>query len=100
VWRASLENAHTGERWGFASLADLYASLGDYSKAEPLFKRALAIDSSSPEIHNNLGVAFARQGKLDEAIVHFREALRLRPSYEQAQLNLQIALDEKKEGKG
>ena len=27
VWRASLESAHTGERWGFASVAELYAFL-------------------------------------------------------------------------
>jgi Rps23 Pro-64 3,4-dihydroxylase Tpa1-like proline 4-hydroxylase len=27
VWRASLENAHTGERRGFASVADLVAFL-------------------------------------------------------------------------
>jgi hypothetical protein len=27
VWRASLESAHTGERRGFASLAELYAFL-------------------------------------------------------------------------
>ena len=26
-WRASLESAHTGERWGFASLAELYVFL-------------------------------------------------------------------------
>jgi hypothetical protein len=25
VWRASLESPHTGERWGFASPADLFA---------------------------------------------------------------------------
>ena len=27
VWRASLESAHTGERRGFASLAELYVYL-------------------------------------------------------------------------
>jgi hypothetical protein len=27
VWRASLESPHTGERWGFASLADLFTFL-------------------------------------------------------------------------
>jgi hypothetical protein len=27
VWRASLEDAHTGERRGFATLAELYAFL-------------------------------------------------------------------------
>jgi len=28
VWRASLESPHTGERRGFASLADLFTFLG------------------------------------------------------------------------
>ena len=27
TWRASLESARTGERWGFANLAELYAFL-------------------------------------------------------------------------
>lgn len=27
VWRASLESPQTGERWGFARLADLFAFL-------------------------------------------------------------------------
>ena len=26
-WRASLESPHTGERWGFANLADLFTFL-------------------------------------------------------------------------
>ena len=33
VWRASLESAHTGERRGFASLAELYAFLEEASAA-------------------------------------------------------------------
>ena len=32
-WRASLQSAHTGERWGFASLADLYAFLDQETTA-------------------------------------------------------------------
>jgi hypothetical protein len=27
VWRASLENSHAGERWGFASLDELFVFL-------------------------------------------------------------------------
>ena len=27
IWRASLESPHTGERWGFANLADLFTFL-------------------------------------------------------------------------
>jgi len=71
---------------------------GDLRRGTAHLRRALTIDRYSPEIHNNLGVALARQGKLDEAIGHFTLALRLQPDYEQAQLNLQIALDEKKGG--
>ena len=33
VWRASLESANTGERWGFASLAELYTFLEEESAA-------------------------------------------------------------------
>jgi hypothetical protein len=33
VWRASLENAHTGERWAFASMAELYAFLDQETAA-------------------------------------------------------------------
>ena len=39
-----------------------------------------------------MGVALAQQGKLNEAIVCFREALRLKPDYPQARANLDLAL--------
>ena len=44
--------------------------------------------AARPEIHNDLGVALARLGKLDEAVKEFREALRLNPDFGPAQLNL------------
>jgi Flp pilus assembly protein TadD len=47
-----------------------------------------------PEAQNNLGVALARQGRLNEAIFHFTEALRLKPGFLKAQNNLAIALQE------
>jgi hypothetical protein len=34
VWRASIESAHTGERIGFASLADLFAFFGERDRVE------------------------------------------------------------------
>ena len=42
--------------------------------------------------HNNLGTALARQGKLDEAITHYSEALRFKPEYANAHFNLGNAL--------
>jgi Flp pilus assembly protein TadD len=52
------------------------------------------IRADYPEAHNNLGVALARQGKINEAIAHFSEAVRLKPDYMQARANLQFALQE------
>jgi len=42
----------------------------------------------SAEAHNNLGIALASQGKLDEAIDQFQQALRLQPAFVDAQRNL------------
>jgi tetratricopeptide (TPR) repeat protein len=41
-----------------------------------LFEHTLAATSNNFIIHYNLGVAFDRQGKTQEAIAHFAEALR------------------------
>jgi Flp pilus assembly protein TadD len=52
------------------------------------FEEALRLRPESPEVHNNLGLVLAQQGRLDAAAAHFREALRLRPGFQDAQLNL------------
>jgi tetratricopeptide (TPR) repeat protein len=44
------------------------------------------------EAHYGLGVALLRQGKLDESIGHFTEALRLKPDFAQARQSLDEAM--------
>jgi tetratricopeptide (TPR) repeat protein len=45
-----------------------------------------------PEVANNLGLAELDLGKTDEAIAHFREAIRLKPAFAMAHNNLGNAL--------
>ena len=42
--------------------------------------------------HNSLAVALAAQGRLDEAMVHCREVLKIEPDDDNAHLNLALAL--------
>ena len=53
--------------------------------------KALALEPGSSWSHNNLGVALAEEGLLDEARRHFSEALRLDPDNESARFNLERA---------
>ena len=46
----------------------------------------------SVEAHNNLGIALASQGNLDDAIDQFQQALTLRPDFEDARRNLASAV--------
>jgi tetratricopeptide (TPR) repeat protein len=57
-----------------------------------LWTHALAVTSRNNIAHNNLGVSLAEQGKLDEAIAHYSEALRIKPDYANAHNNLGAAL--------
>jgi tetratricopeptide (TPR) repeat protein len=44
-------------------------------------------------VHNNLGNAYYRQGRIDEALEEYRETLRLEPDYADAHNNLGIVYD-------
>ena len=68
-------------RAGEAGRGDRRIPRGDPAQARP-----------SPTAHYNLGIALRDQGKLDEAIAEFREAIRLKPDYAEAHYNLGVAL--------
>ncbi len=52
----------------------------NWRNSESLWKRALAVTSNNHLAHENLGVILQRRGEVDEAILHYREALRIRSS--------------------
>ncbi len=52
----------------------------NWRNSESLWKHALAVTSNNHLAHENLGVILQRRGQVDEAISHYREALRIRSS--------------------
>ncbi len=44
------------------------------------------------EAHNNFAVALSHQGKLEEAVAHYRESLRINPIHVEAHINLGVLL--------
>src|SRR5205809_5809188 len=60
--------------------------------SERLWAHTLAIDPDSPLAQNNFGYELYRQGKLAEAIEHYRQALQIKPDYALAHANWGLAL--------
>jgi predicted membrane-bound spermidine synthase len=59
-----------------------------YAEAADHFRAALEALPESATVHNNLGVALASMGQIDQAAVHFRRAVALEPAFDEARNNL------------
>jgi protein O-mannosyl-transferase len=57
-----------------------------------LWKDSVKKDPYNPIAHNNLGLAFYKIGKYDEAVRHYSEALNIKPDFSGAHNNLGNAL--------
>ncbi|MFZ2631119.1 MAG: tetratricopeptide repeat protein [Desulfosalsimonadaceae bacterium] len=53
-----------------------------------LFEHTLSVTRDNFMIHNNLGVALSKQGRMDLAIDQYLKSLRIRPGYADAHYNL------------
>ena len=58
------------------------------------YTQGLAIDPNYAEGRNNLGVALARQGRLDEAKQQYTRAIEIKPHYDEPHGNLGVVLSE------
>ena len=61
---------------------------GEPERALPRFSRAVALNPTLPELHNNLGVTLQDLGRHQEAVTCYQRALTLRPAYCEASCNL------------
>jgi tetratricopeptide (TPR) repeat protein len=96
----SRAGARPAQRWALVlvgvTVGVLYAARivirdRDWNNDIVLFTRTLEFEPE-PHLFLNLGVALAHQGRFDEAIAQYSEALRMKPDYPGAHLNLGLAL--------
>ena len=73
-------------------IGSVYLNQGKNSEAQKYFERALKMRASYPDTlanaWNNLGLIAGREGRVDEAVAYFLEALRLSPDHRIALNNL------------
>src|SRR5580704_17269184 len=75
--------------------ADALHLLGIITQQPDLIHRAVAINPTVADYHNNLATVLRDKGLRDESIAALREAVRLKADYTDAQYNLGVALGEK-----
>ncbi len=66
--------------------------IGYWKNSEILFQYASVIIDKNWEAHARLGTVFSKEGRLNESIQQYREALQLKPEYADAHYNLGNAL--------
>ena len=84
-WRSHFGRTRAVERVSAELLVDGWRHWRD-------FERALDINPNHVNAHYNLGYIYSRQGKLDNAVRHYRAALRGKPDFASAHYNLGLVL--------
>ena len=91
VYRQILQ-AHPNHPDALHLLGVIANQTGQNDLAIEYISKAIALDSSKPEYHNNLGNALQEKGDFDAAITSLRLAVALNPGYAEAHANLGSAL--------
>lgn len=72
---------------------DCFAATGQHAREVAELKRALELDPLSPIIASNLGVAFTRAGRVEEAVVQLRKTIELHDDFYPAHREYALALE-------
>jgi len=65
-----------------------------------LFEHALEVTDNNYVVHNNLGFALKKDGKVTEAVENYLAALRINPDFEMAHLNIGVILADRGDNEG
>ena len=69
--------------------------LAEWKDSQTLINHMLTLAPQAPILHSGMGLFLFEQGKSDEAISHYKEALKLNPLDSETNNNMAIALAEK-----
>jgi TolB-like protein/Flp pilus assembly protein TadD len=72
---------------------DCFAAMGQHAREIEELKRARDLDPFSLIINSNLGVAYVRAGRLDEAVTQFRKTIEMDDSFYPAHREYGLALE-------
>ena len=76
---------------GSATIATLvflsWMQCGYWENSISLFSHTLNVTKNNYSIHNNIALPLSKEGKINEAIYHYNEAIRLNPNYAEAYNN-------------
>jgi Tfp pilus assembly protein PilF len=75
-----------------ASMISTGFQVRHWQNSTTLFEHTLDVTANNSMAHTNLGVVLAGQGKLDEAVAHYTQALRIKPDHLEARVNMGAAL--------
>lgn len=64
----------------------------DLEKIKNNYKNILKKDENNPSTNNSLGVLLAREGNFEQALEHFKKALKYKPDYLECYYNLALLL--------
>ena len=73
----------------------ILARMNRTAQARSHLERSLQADAKQPVAHDFLGGLLVAEGKIPEAISHYKEAIQLRPDFGKAHLDLAVALARK-----
>lgn len=74
----------------FKNANNLYAK-AQYTEAAQEYEQLVSKNEVAPELYFNLGNTYYKLGEIGKSILNYERALRLKPSYEDAQFNLEMA---------
>lgn len=81
-------NLHANDNFNLAGADEAYAA-GEYDKALEIYKAVLDKGYESADLYYNIANCYFRNGELAPSILNYERALRLDPSHEDAEHNLE-----------